>query len=282
MTLKLNEAGGDKQPWKLERKDASGWMRLRKRSGDWVIAAASEDCGLVSDGLPSGWCVRSEWEGADDSGIPLPPVPANPAVLSDITNAHDYIERLRSSRSSGHSHAATNDDVGAAEVFKTAVLFSHTPGPNAAPLWAAQLIATVDQIAANVAQLAPVIAPIPALVAGVAHIPVLVNSVDRLTERIQVLEQRVDELPIIFSNATAGPQGHAIQSITWMGSSIAGSLSQEQRRKCVNAAALLGLPPMDPGTPVLERRRQIAAKLGVSIDLYHINVYQLPSYMTSK
>ena len=32
----------------------------------------------------------------NNAGVPLPPVPANPASLVDITNAKEYVDRLSS------------------------------------------------------------------------------------------------------------------------------------------------------------------------------------------
>ena len=49
-------------------------------------------------------------------------------------------------------NGAADIDIGAAEAYKAAVIFSHNPGGDAAPPWLANLNATVQQIAADVNQ----------------------------------------------------------------------------------------------------------------------------------
>ena len=51
---------------------------------------------------------------------------------------------------SGIANVATNFEIGAAELYRAAVIFSHNPGGNAAPAWLANLEANVHQIAADV------------------------------------------------------------------------------------------------------------------------------------
>jgi hypothetical protein len=105
----------------------------------------------------------------NDFGIPLPQAPGNPASLADITNARAYSDRLMSFKSE-YPHTRSlpkliniivagrvpNDEVdseiGAAEAYKTAVIFSHSPGGDVVPPWLANLNATVQQIAADVNQ----------------------------------------------------------------------------------------------------------------------------------
>jgi hypothetical protein len=70
-------------------------------------------------------------------------------------------------------NAATTNNIGQAEAYRTAIIFSHSPGGNAAPPWLANLTANVQQIANDVA----------------------------------FLRQRADELPIILANSQTGPRG---------------------------------------------------------------------------
>ena len=120
------------------------------------------------------------------AGMPLPPIPGNPSLLSDISNAKDYIDRLAASKREpffsttsadlevtsvvGQPNAATDAEIGAGKVYKAAVVFSHNPGGDVAPAWLANLTATVNQIARDVAH----------------------------------LRQKADELPILLANSQAG------------------------------------------------------------------------------
>jgi hypothetical protein len=127
------------------------------------------------------------------AGVPLPPNPENPPSLIDITNAKEYVDRLSFSKgqpsNSAHTillirfrilitaacqpNAATDGDIGAAEAYKTAVVLTHSPGANVAPPWLANLNATVQQIAADVA----------------------------------FLRRRSEEMPILLANSQAGTRG---------------------------------------------------------------------------
>ena len=51
---------------------------------------------------------------------------------------------------SGIANVATNLEIGAAELYRAAVIFSHNPGGNVAPAWLADLQANVQQITAHV------------------------------------------------------------------------------------------------------------------------------------
>jgi hypothetical protein len=73
----------------------------------------------------------------------------------------------------GQPNAAIDTEIGAAEVYKAAVAFSHNPGGDAVPTWLANLTATVNQIACDVAY----------------------------------LRQKADELPILLANSKAGAWG---------------------------------------------------------------------------
>jgi hypothetical protein len=74
----------------------------------------------------------------------------------------------------GPPNAAIDTEIGAAEVYKAAVVFSHNPGGDAAPAWLANLTATVNQIAHNVAH---------------------------LCHDVAYLHQKANELPILLGNS---------------------------------------------------------------------------------
>jgi hypothetical protein len=113
------------------------------------------------------------------------------------------------------ANAATTNEIGQAEAYKTAVIFSHSPGDNAAPLWLANLTANIQQIA-NLTQ------------QNTANIQQIANSTQQNTDNIQqitddlanltgqlwqiandvaFLRQRTTEQPIILANSQAGPRG---------------------------------------------------------------------------
>lgn len=52
----------------------------------------------------------------------------------------------------GIPNGAVDMEIGAAEAYRAAIIFSHNPGGNVAPPWLANLNATVQQIAADVNQ----------------------------------------------------------------------------------------------------------------------------------
>ena len=91
-------------------------------------------------------------------------------------------------------NAATANDIGQAEAYKTAVIFSHSPGGNAAPPWLANLTANVQQIA-NLAQ------------QNTANLANLTAQVGQIANDVAFLRQRTAELPIILANSQAGPRG---------------------------------------------------------------------------
>ncbi|KAF8163524.1 hypothetical protein B0H34DRAFT_672501 [Crassisporium funariophilum] len=183
-------------------------------------------------------------------GISLPPTSANPTSLVDITNAKEYVERLSAHKIAvqPQPHAAIDADIGAAEAYKTALVFSLTPGADVAPPWLMNMNATIQQLAANVQQLS----------ADVAH-----------------LRQRSDEQPILFANNIAGRRGTLFNPTTmrngWALLGAPNPRTQDElnyhftAEQCIASANDLGLPVLPEDTDLLERRRQIGARIGVTI-----------------
>lgn len=83
------------------------------------------------------------------AGVLLPPNPQNPPILGDVSNAQDYIKRLNSSRRSGLVQPATPTEIGQAEAYKAAVLFSSQPAGNIAPQWLQALVANITSLTAD-------------------------------------------------------------------------------------------------------------------------------------
>ncbi|PPQ71436.1 hypothetical protein CVT26_011133 [Gymnopilus dilepis] len=225
----------------------------------------------------------------NNAGVPLPALPHQPAVLSDVTNAGRYIERLLSSQKAGHNNQATDEEIGRTEVYKSAIIFSVEPGPNVAPIWFANLAAAIDQVAANVALIPDLAAnanQIPDIAAAVqlaaqnaAQIPQLVATTQHLTGEIAALRldinrlfDKTNELPILLANSQAGNRG-VLYNPTALANGWAPPLAHPNPAtrdelmtftiaQCVASAQNLGLPHL-PGAPsVVERRRQIASRLG--------------------
>lgn len=130
------------------------------------------------------------------AGVTLPPLPASPASLVDITNAREYVGQLSSSKhvfadsvislqlimitDAIQPNAATDIDIGAAEANKAAVIFSHSHSGNAAPAWLTNLNATIQQIANDVV----------------------------------ILQQWSEEMPIFLANSQAGTCGPLLNPTT--------------------------------------------------------------------
>ena len=166
-------------------------------------------------------------------GVNLPPVPHNPAILSDITNAKEYTERLSHIKCELHNSMLqvsaihnlltagnpnvpnASDEIGAARAYESAVIFSHNPGPGAAPAWLAQLVANIDNMNQNIANMNQNIANMNQNIANMnqdiantnQNIANMNLNMDRMTQDIAALRRHQNESPIILSNATAGPAG---------------------------------------------------------------------------
>jgi len=106
------------------------------------------------------------------------------------------------------ANAATINDIGRAEAYRTAVIFSHSPGGNVAPPWLANLTMNVQQIAnstqQNTANLANLTANVQQNTANIAN---LTADVQQIANDVAFLRQRTTELPIILANSQAGPRG---------------------------------------------------------------------------
>ncbi|KAF8969559.1 hypothetical protein BDZ97DRAFT_206261 [Flammula alnicola] len=178
------------------------------------------------------------------AGVPLPPLPANPASLADIKNAKGYLDRLCASKlaaSMGNPPPATDEEIGAAGAYTTAVISSHSPAYNGAPAYAADLIHNILQI----------------------------------QQDVTYMRHRSDELPVLLVNSHAVNRGRLLNP-TAVANGCAPLLDVPNPRtredlsyftadQCAASAANLGLPALPAETPLLERRRQIAARIGVTL-----------------
>lgn len=93
-----------------------------------------------------------------------------------------------------HPHAATDAEIGAAESYKVALVFSHNLGPNVAPAWVAALQAQFQNSQAQLQN----------------SVNQLQNSVNQLQKTVNVMQadvttllQKADELPILLANSQA-------------------------------------------------------------------------------
>jgi hypothetical protein len=144
----------------------------------------------------------------NDAGVLIPPVPANPPSLFDITNSKDYVQRLikskgkclcpcrvlvvnladlgsiSASRSEIH---ATDDEIGAAELFHHESVLKASLGGDAAPPWLAHLINTVDQIQETVDR--------------------LINTVDQIQETVDRTSAIIENMRIAKANVALARTG---------------------------------------------------------------------------
>jgi len=205
------------------------------------------------------------------TGVVIPPNPATPATLGDITNAKEYVERLSLSKRSGYPNAATDVEIGAAEAYKTAVIFSQNPAGNVAPAWLVNLNAMVQNINTTVQNLDITVTNLQTAV------NTLNTTVQNILTDIATLRRRSEEMPILFANSQAGPRGHLYNPTVplvggWAPLMMAPNpVSRDAlliftAAECITSAANLGLPILPAATPVAERRRQIANRIGVTID----------------
>ena len=111
--------------------------------------------------------------------------------------------------------ARTNNDIGQAEVYRTAIIFSHSPGGNVAPPWLANLTANVQEIANSTQQNTANLANLTAQIQQIANLTQqntdnlanLTAQVGQIANDVAFLRQRSTELPIILANSQAGPRG---------------------------------------------------------------------------
>ena len=141
------------------------------------------------------------------------------------------------------ANAATTNDIGQAEAYRTAVIFSHSPGGNAAPPWLVNLTTNVQQIAnstqqntanltnltanvqKNTADLTNLTANVQQNTADLTNLTANVQQIANMTQQnsasianlmaqvvqiandVAFLRQRTTELPIVLANSQAGPRG---------------------------------------------------------------------------
>ncbi|KAI9508545.1 hypothetical protein F5148DRAFT_1283922 [Russula earlei] len=178
------------------------------------------------------------------AGVQTPPLPATPPTLVDITNANEYVDTLSLSKRTAYPGAASNAEIGAAEVYKAAIVFSHRPDENVAPVWLANLHAMVQNINTEVGNMNARLAVIQNDVA------VIKNDVAVVRNDVAFLRRHAEEMHILLANSRAGPHEPPITPLS--------------PNECIASALNMGLPPLPPGTPVAERRRQIARRIGVT------------------
>ena len=141
------------------------------------------------------------------------------------------------------ANAATTNNIGQAEAYRTAVIFSHSPGGNAAPPWLVDLTAQVQQIANSTQQNTVDLANLTAQVQQIANstqqntvnlanltnltqqntvdlanltnltqqntvdLANLTAQVGQIANDVAFLRQRANEQPIILANSQAGYRG---------------------------------------------------------------------------
>jgi hypothetical protein len=85
----------------------------------------------------------------------------------DIANAKDYVvDRLTASKAAGHANCATDAEIASAEIYKSAVIFSHTPA-QAGPPWLTQIANNIAQMTTSIVQLTNSIDRLPTLLANI-------------------------------------------------------------------------------------------------------------------
>ena len=106
------------------------------------------------------------------------------------------------------ANADTTNNIGQAEAYRTAVIFSHSPGGNAAPPWLADLTAQVQQIANSTQQNTVDLANLTAQVQqNTVNLANLTAQVGQIANDVAFLRQRTTEQPIILANSQAVPRG---------------------------------------------------------------------------
>ena len=91
------------------------------------------------------------------------------------------------------ANAATTNDIGQAEAYRTAVIFSHSPGGNAAPPWLVNLTTNVQQIANSTQQ-------------NTANLTNLTANVQKNTADLTNLTANVQQNTADLTNLTANVQ----------------------------------------------------------------------------
>jgi hypothetical protein len=236
------------------------------------------------------------------SGIPPPPDLVVPITYEDIASARKYIEDLSwtrgqsienhrltlmahsSTANPAHQAPATMDVIGRAEAYRSSLVFAVEQGP-AAPLWIQELNTNIIAMRADVTALR---ADVNAMQGDINMMRV---NIDTMQGDVTRLLQKSDEEPIILANSRAGNR-ERLYDPTQLQAGWAAQLVRPQHRDelltmsgrsnfvtqsvvlltcvsaqdCITTAITLGLPHLPPATAVVERRRQIARRIGVSID----------------
>ncbi|PPQ93044.1 hypothetical protein CVT25_011914 [Psilocybe cyanescens] len=161
--------------------------------------------------------------------VPLSPIPANPALLSDISNAHDDLNQLASPKDIGSPGAATDDEVGAVEAYIVGLVISDDPGGNdyVAPAWVANLTAKINQ---QFNQLTATIQQIHNQLQGSikqlqGSIKQLQGSVDNLAADVAFICQRLIEQPVLLANNQVGAYSPLPNPVTIQANGLAQSLT---------------------------------------------------------
>jgi len=83
---------------------------------------------------------------ANNVGVAIPAIPADPPSLTDITNTKEYVERLVLSKASRAQVYATDDEIGAAELYHhNTVLRTSIRGEVDGPIWLQELVDNLRQ-----------------------------------------------------------------------------------------------------------------------------------------
>ncbi|CAA7271297.1 unnamed protein product [Cyclocybe aegerita] len=217
------------------------------------------------------------------SGIPPPPNPVDPITYEDIAAARKYLEDLSWTQANpAHQAPATADVVGKAEAYRSSLVFAVDQGP-AAPAWLQELTASINAIRVDITAMRGDIntmqANVNTMQANVntlqANVTTMQANFNAMQGDVTRLLHRSDEQPVLLANSRAGNR-EPLYDPTQLQGNWAAPLARPQHRDdlltmsaqdCIAAATALGLPPLPAaGTTVVERRRQIARRIGVRID----------------
>ncbi|KAJ3517312.1 hypothetical protein NLJ89_g575 [Agrocybe chaxingu] len=210
------------------------------------------------------------------SGIPPPPNPVDPVTYEDIAAARKYLEDLSWTQANpAHQTPATADVVGKAEAYRSSLVFAVDQGP-AAPAWLQDLTASINAIRVDVTAMRGNINTMQANINTLqADFTTMQANFNAMQGDVAQLLQRSDEQPVLLANSRAGTR-EPLYDPTQLQGNWAAPLVRPQHRDdlltmsaqdCITAATALGLPPLPAaGTTVVDRRRQIARRIGVRID----------------
>jgi TolA-binding protein len=164
--------------------------------------------------------------------------------------------------------------IGRAEAYRSSLVFAVEQGP-AAPPWLQALNANINAMRADVTALR---ADVNAMQGNINNMQGNINNIqgniNTMQGNVARLLQRSNEEPIILANSRAGNREPLYDPTQLQGGWAAHLIRPAHRddlltmsaQDCITTAIALGLPPLLAGTAVVERRRQIARRIGVSID----------------